>query len=315
MSDPGGRRSSMATNMIGKAALGMILAAGYSVAASAGGIPFTWNLSAAYPGLPGPFTADSISMSDFLLNWQAQQNDTFILQINGFSINNGSPVSVPGLGSTFGLYLEGTTKVVGTPSVYGPGSISLVLDPTNNDGTPSATVNLAASTGAVGFSHPLNTGDDITLATGSLTYGAFGTQPNGNPGVHFIETYTPAPGETDFSVSPTGPHTSIEEFLFNTSTSRVAAPPAPLFADGSGYVLVNNGIGTADLLVPEPATIGLLGAGLLGLVGVRRRSRGASRHSVIAPAPRQTACLDPLMSAQRVRPATHPRNLHRPIPA
>jgi hypothetical protein len=257
-----------------KAALGTIIAAATSVAAMAAPpVPFTWNLSAASPGLPGPFTADSISMSDFLLNWQAQLNDTFILQINDFSLN-GSPVSVPGLGTTFGLYIEGTTKVVGTPSIYGPGTISLVLDPTNNDGTPSATVNLAASTGTVSFSNPAGTADDITLATGSLTYGAFGTQANGQPGVQFIETYTPAPGETGFSVSPTGPYTSIEEFLFNTSTSRVASPSpqAPSFADGSNYVLVNDGIGTADLLVPEPASMTLLGAGVVGLLALRRQS-------------------------------------------
>ena len=154
--------------------------------------PRRGHLSAAYPGLPGPFTADSISMSDFLLDWQAQLSDTFILQIAGFSLG-GSTVPVLGLGTTFGLYIEGTTKVVGTPSVYGPGTISLVLDPTNNDGTPSATVNLAASTGAVGFSHPLNTGDDITLATGSLTYGQF-PLPNGQPGVYFIETFRVCPG-------------------------------------------------------------------------------------------------------------------------
>ena len=257
-----------------KAALGAIIAAVTSVAALAAPTPFTWNLSAAYPGLPGPFTADSIKMSDFLLNWQAQMNDTFILQINSFSINNGTPVPVPGLGTTFGLYLEGSTKGEGTPTVYGPGTISLVLDPTNNDGTPSATVNIAASTGAVGFSHPLNTGDDITLATGSLTYGQF-PLPNGQPGVYFIETFTPAPGETGFSVSPTDPYTSIEELLFNTSTSRVGTPPngqAPFFADGSGYVVVNDGIGTADLLVPEPASMTLLGAGLVGLLASRRRS-------------------------------------------
>ena len=90
-------------------AVGAILAAVTSVAAvAAPPVPFTWDPSAASPGLAGPFTADSISMTDFLLNWQAQSNDTFILQINGFSLN-GAPVSVPGLGTTFGLYLEGTT--------------------------------------------------------------------------------------------------------------------------------------------------------------------------------------------------------------
>jgi hypothetical protein len=257
------------------AVLGAITAAITSVTATAAPpVPFTWDPSAAYPGLPGPFTANSISMSDFLFNWQAQLNDTFILQVNGFSLN-GTPVSVPGLGTTFGLYFEGTTKVVGTPSVYGPGTISLVLDPTNNDGTPSATANVAASTGAVSFSNPAGTADDITLATGSLTYGAFGTQANGQPGVQFVETYTPAPGETGFSVSPTGSYTSIEEFLFNTSTSRVASPSpqAPSFADGSNYVVVNDGIGTADLLVPEPASLTLLGAGFFALATLRGRSR------------------------------------------
>jgi hypothetical protein len=260
-----------------KAALGTIMAAATSLTAvAAPPVPFTWDPSAAYPGLPGPFTADSISMSDFLLNWQAQLKDILILQINGFSLN-GAPVSVPGLGTTFGLYIRGDIHGEGNPTVYGPGTISLVLDPTNNDGTPSATVNLAASTGAVGFSNPAGTADDITLATGSLTYGAFGIQANGQPGVQFIETYTPAPGETGFSVSPTGSYTSIQELLFNTLTSRVGSPPngmQPPFADGSGYVVVNDGIGTADLLVPEPASMTLLGAGLVILATLRRRSEG-----------------------------------------
>ncbi len=259
----------MFRHLIGKVAFGAILAAAStSVAASA--TTFTWNPGAALAGLPGPFTADSMSMTDTLLNigTVAAATDTFILQINGFSLN-GQPVSVPGLGTSFGLYLEGSTFLTGNPSVYGPGSISLVLDPTNNDGTASASVNLVSQTGRIGFSNPAGTADDITLATGSLISGAFGIQPNGNPGVRFVETYTPSPGETGFSVSPTGPYVTIAETLTNTSTSRVAGT----FTNGTGWITVNGGVGSASLAVPEPASMSLVGTELIALAALRRRLR------------------------------------------
>ena len=44
-------------------------------------------------------------------------------------------------------------------------------------------------------------------------------------------------------------------------------------ADGSGYVVVNDGIGAADLLVPEPTSFLLLGSGLLGLGALRSWAR------------------------------------------
>ena len=67
-----------------------------------------------------------------------QRRDRYVIpQINAFS-ENGVSIPVPGLGTSFGLYIEGSVTVQGSPSAYGPGTISLVLDPTNNDGTPAA---------------------------------------------------------------------------------------------------------------------------------------------------------------------------------
>ena len=50
----------------------------------------------------------------------------------------GAPVPVAGLNTSYGLYIEGQTAV-SPAQVYGPGTVSLMLDPTNNDGTPSTT--------------------------------------------------------------------------------------------------------------------------------------------------------------------------------
>ena len=75
------------------------------------------------------------STTDFVLNEPASAwagVDKLIQQINVFS-ENGVPVTIRGLSSSVGLYIVSTTAVQGNPSVYGPGTIDLVLDPTNND--------------------------------------------------------------------------------------------------------------------------------------------------------------------------------------
>src|ERR1700684_3118537 len=118
------------------------------------------------------FTA---STTDSLLNDTPPSGvgtDTFVLQVT-VCTDNGVSIPVPGLDTKFGLYIEGSVTVQGTPSVYGPGTISLVLDPTNNDGTASAVFDTGTGTGLVGFSNPEGTLDDITLATGSWVSGSF----------------------------------------------------------------------------------------------------------------------------------------------
>jgi hypothetical protein len=185
------------------------------------------------------FTA---STTNFLLNTANAANvgaDNFILQITGFS-ENGVPISVPGLGTSFGLYVEGTVAVQGNPSVYGPGTIALILDPTNNDGTPSATWDPVTQSGSIGFSNLANTSDDITLATGSFTSGSFGTQSNGQPGANFGQTLNLNPA----IFGPDAPtNLNIQELLFNTATSRVSGTTN----DGGSYVTANDGYGTVSV--------------------------------------------------------------------
>lgn len=75
------------------------------------------------------------------------------------------------------------------------------------------------------------------------------------------------PRKPDFFVNPDDDHLLIYQAFFNTATSRVAGTND----NGDSYILVNGGYGIVDLQVPEPASITLLGAGPLGLLGLCRR--------------------------------------------
>lgn len=229
-----------------------------------------------------PITA---STTDFLLNVgnaAAQGTDNFILQINGFS-ENGVPITIPGLNSTYGLYIEGTVAVQGNPSVYGPGTIALVLDPTDNDGTPSATWDPATQSGSVGFSNLVNTSDDIVLATGGFVSGSFGTQSNGQPGVNFVETFQLNPAVFGPFLSHISSSVDIEETLFNTATSRQTGSTA----SGGSYVTVNDGDGIVDFVTGSNAgsTGGSGGIGALLSDPAIVRAILAELTSALAPKP------------------------------
>jgi hypothetical protein len=133
-----------------------------------------------------------------------------------------------------------------------------MADPGNQDATPSATLS-----GGLAFANtgPTGAADDVTLATGTVISGSFGIQSNGQPGTHFVETFEPTSSQAAAFLDPIGPYVQIEEFLFNTATSRVAGT----LSNGDTYVLVNGGFGTEDLQVPEPPSLLLLGGGLLFL--------------------------------------------------
>jgi len=183
-------------------------------------------------------SAITATTDDFLFN-SPNGYDTFVLKVTGFSVD-GKAVNVPGLNTEYGLYIEGTVAVSPT-NAYGPGTIALLLDPTNNDGSSSATFNSATQTGGVSFSNSADQADDITLASGQFVSGQFGPQSNGQPGLLLVNTFNP-----DASISKLlhGTALDMQTQLFNTATSRQPGTTS----SGQQYVLVNDGVGVVSLV-------------------------------------------------------------------
>lgn len=128
----------------------------------------------------------------------------------------------------------------GDLSVYGPGTIGLLMDPTNNDGSLSAVLNDSTQTGGVSFFNPKGTVDDITLASGQFVSGTFVTQSNGQPGLQLVNTFNPGAAVAKLL---RGTALNIETDLFNTSTSCQQGTTD----SGQAYVLSNDGYGVVTL--------------------------------------------------------------------
>ncbi|MES3012564.1 MAG: flocculation-associated PEP-CTERM protein PepA [Pseudomonadota bacterium] len=257
------RRSAVAV------AMGACTAAAYAATP-----PFTFNPAAV--GLAGAaFTADNVSISDYSLvrSTGTTFTETGFLAVTGFQLGDNSALIVPGLNTTYGLYVKFDGTGTSTTS-----SNPLTTATSGSFSTLSFTLygyNGSATFGIDGSGNPFETAaGEIVLATGSL-------QPGGN----FVST-NPAQGSffanagatLSFNVDPAraGFFAAPNPFYGMALTSFTNTPSNVVPFDG-GFRVIKGG-GTINFVavpaVPEPETYALLLAGLgaIGFVARRRRT-------------------------------------------
>jgi hypothetical protein len=257
--------------------------AGVSGSAAANQV-FSWDPAAVVGSAGSAFTADGIQATHYLYDISPTANPSpviytvnFLEQITGFT-SGGVPISAPGLNRTpgavgsYGLYLtmQTQTEAVGPPvgNKYLSGLIALMLDPGNNDGAASSTPTglTFANTGSTG------TADDITLATGTLVSAHITLNPA--PGIRsigdFLLTFQPTADADGFFSTPVSQHDEIE-VVATTPTTALKIYPDPDGDPNFQAGVLNGGSTSISFQVPEPASILLLGCGLVGLAAVRRR--------------------------------------------
>ncbi len=292
---------------LGAAAILAVLTSGAVTSAQAGIVTFSWSPAAvgltsdgtAGAGFTNITNATNYNVADFVSNTITTSTGAFTqtgyLNILNF-LNGGSTVSSFGLGQDvaalgipgYSLYLAfsatGTTAPLPTLSGTTANGVFSTLNYTLIGSASGASpVSFTVNNGSVTTSNP---GPTKILGYGSLISGtgllstsktANGYSPTANANLSFTECTGASAGapctsdESAFFLAPlAGLNLQVGNFsATDTVTTLNAGAPGVSFLNISG----GGGNLTFIAAAPEPATVGLLGAGLVGLAGVVRRRR------------------------------------------